>query len=146
MLRRWNQTIFGIATGMTLVGCSFLTVQGSRYVSDPALRPAPRAEKRRAITPTPVVSAGPLWVSPVIVEPLGATRARITWRSPVEGESMVLYGTTSRLVPFRSRTEEVWGSRIELSGLKPGTRYFFLVETRAALGLARSAVCSFRTH
>jgi hypothetical protein len=62
------------------------------------------------------------------------------------GRTFVTYGHSPKLVPhMATRTPATFGNRLELEKLEPGKRYYVQVETETAVGVARSAICSFRT-
>ncbi|MFN3429452.1 MAG: fibronectin type III domain-containing protein [Candidatus Sericytochromatia bacterium] len=136
-MKRLNKTLSSALIGLFLVGCSLLSVQRS---------PADQAfERPRAATPVPDALRPGL--TPVVVEQIGRSGATIAWRSSWEGRSHVIYGSSPRLVPTEATHSPVTAQRrVALTKLKPNTRYYFQVETQTALGVARSAVLSFRTR
>lgn len=134
MTRRWNRLAGAFVAALTLVGCSWLTVRGPQ--ADWETWAKSPAEPERVLRPGP---------GPVVVERVAATSARIAWRSPWKGESVVRYAPTPEL-GIAPATAPTAATAVALSGLKPATRYFFRVETRAAQGVARSSILSFRTR
>ena len=136
-MKRWNKTLSSALIGLFLVGCSLLTVQRS---------PAEQAWSGSGQARAAVKALRP-GVSPVSVERIGASKATIAWRSPWEGRSHIVYGHSPRLQPETvTKTRATANRQLELTQLKPGTRYYFQVETQTSLGIARSAVLSFRTR
>jgi hypothetical protein len=135
MIPRWNKTLAAAALGLLLVGCSFFTVQHP-YRSDarmPRMHAAPSGLKPG--------------VSSVTVGHLRADAATLSWNSPWQGTSSVLYGRTPLLLPDAAeRSAPTLDREATLANLQPGTRYYFQVETETALGVARSPVCSFLTR
>lgn len=126
----WKPLVAALVVVLMLVGCSWLT----------ARRPA--ADERA--DGTLVLRPG---VMHLVVEAPNAGGASIAWDSAWNGRSTVFYGEHPRVMPHASaRSAPTWGRQVGLSGLKPDTRYFFQVETVTPLGVARSAVCSFRTR
>jgi hypothetical protein len=133
-MKRWDKSITGALIGMFLVGCSLLSVQRSPAEQD---LPAGHA-MAQALRPG---------LTPVMVQNVSASGATIAWKSTWAGRSQVVYGQTPRLMPGDADKSAATTERqVKLSMLKPGTRYYFQVETQTALGVARSAVLSFRTH
>ncbi len=134
MTKRWNRLAGAFVAALTLVGCSWLSVQG------------PQAEwegwAKGPADPERVLRPGP---GPVVVEKVQATSVRIAWRSPWKGESVVRYAPTPEL-GLAPETVPTEATMVALAGLKPATRYFFRVETRTAQGVARSSTLSFRTR
>jgi hypothetical protein len=95
-----------------------------------------------------VVEPAPLkpGLAHVTIGRVAARQATIWWRSPWQGQSTVVYGRDAHLVPMVVEHSAPTGERaVELSELEPGTRYYFRVETATPLGVARSAIVSFRT-
>jgi Purple acid Phosphatase, N-terminal domain len=135
-MKRWDKTLSSALIGLFLVGCSLLSVQ--RSPADQAWSvPKPRAT-HESLRPG---------LTPVVVERIGRSGATIAWRSAWEGRSHVVYSDTPRLMPsVATQTAHTTERRVQLSKLKPNTRYYFQVETKTALGTARSAVLSFRTR
>jgi hypothetical protein len=130
-MKRWDKSISGALMGMFLVGCSLLSVQRSPAEQD--FPPGP-----------PILRPG---LTPVVVQNVSASGATIAWKSSWQGRSKVVFGETPVLMPTEAgKTAETTERRVKLSRLKPGTRYYFQVETQTALGTARSAVLSFRTR
>lgn len=69
-----------------------------------------------------------------VVEP-GNTTASIQWTTDVEAGTRVQYGTRQDLLDQRAAGDVGYAHRITLSGLQPGTRYFFTIgSARALLG------------
>ena len=135
MKKRWNKTATGAVIGLFLVGCSLLSARHS-----------PGDQASFTTRPPAGGSLSP-GLSPVTVGPIGETEATVSWASPWEGPSRVLYGASPRLMPHQSaRSPLTTAQRLSLRKLKPGTRYYFQVETETPLGVARSAVLSFRTR
>lgn len=134
MNKRWNRFAGAFVAALTLVGCSWLSVQG------------PHAEwegwAKSPADPERVLRPGP---GPVVVEKVRATSARIAWRSPWKGETVVRYAPKADLLAA-PETRPTEANVMALEGLKPATRYYFQVETRTALGVARSSTLSFRTR
>lgn len=138
MVPRLKRTLVGLMTGMLLVGCSLVSVSAQQRL-DPEVR-LPRAK------PTAPLSLKP-GVSPVMIEGVKKDRAVISWKSRWEGKTVVWYGSSPKLMPHvAERTAITYGTQLELAKLKPGTRYYVQVETETTLGVARSAICSFRTR
>ena len=135
MTKRWNRLAGASVAALTLVGCSWLTVQGPRPAWD-------GWAKARDVAPERMLRPGP---GPVVVERVAATSARITWRSPWKGESVVRYAPNPEL-GLAPSTAATRASSVALAGLAPATRYFFSVETRTPQGVARSSLLSFRTR
>ncbi|MNS17473.1 hypothetical protein D3C72_491490 [compost metagenome] len=137
-MKRLNKTLSSAMIGLFLVGCSLLSVQRS---------PAESAfERPRAAEPATPDALRP-GLTPVVVEQIGRSGATIAWRSSWEGRSHVVYGASPRLVPTEATLSASTAQRrVALTQLKPNTRYYFQVETQTALGVARSAVLSFRTR
>ena len=135
MTRRWNRLAGAFVAALTLVGCSWLSVKGPASEWD-------GWSKSDDVPAERVLRPGP---GPVVVEKVAKTSARILWKSPWKGESVVRYGRSTELAlaPATTPTE---ASAVALGGLKPGTRYFFRVETRTPQGVARSSTLSFRTR
>lgn len=135
MVTRWNRTLLGLVAGMLLVGCSLVSAQQ---------RPNPGVHLPRANPSAPLVLRP--GVSPVMIEAVRKDRATISWKSRWSGRTRVIYGSSPRLMPHSSsRSPVTFGNRLELGKLKPGKRYYVQVETETAAGVARSAICSFRT-
>lgn len=134
MTRRWNRLAGAFVAALTLVGCSWLSVKGPRPDWEGWAK-AP-ADRERVVRPGP---------GPVVVEVVGATGARISWKSPWKGESVVRYAPSPELGRAPA-TPPTAGAAVALAGLAPATRYFFRVETRTPQGVARSSTLSFRTR
>lgn len=134
-MKRWDKSISGALIGMFLVGCSLLSVQRS---------PADQDLPRNSHVQSDALRPG---LTPVVVQHVSASGATIAWKSTWTGRSHVVYGQTPRLVPESAdKTAQTTERQVKLSSLRPGTRYFFQVETQTPLGVARSAVLSFRTR
>lgn len=135
---RWNHLAAAGVVGLCLVGCSWFGSQGAFMDSfSEDFTPVPRSQPPGELRPG---------VRGVMVERVHARGASIAWESRWKGESVVTYGQSPRLLPQAALTTPATnGRQALLSGLSPGTRYFFQVETRTMLGVARSPVCSFRT-
>lgn len=134
MTRRWNRLAGAFVAALTLVGCSWLSVKGPQPGWEGWAK-AP-ADQERVVRPGP---------GPVVVEAVGATSAKIGWKSPWKGESVVRYAPSTEL-GLAPATAPTAADEVALAGLKPATRYFFRVETRTPQGVARSSTLSFRTR
>ena len=135
MVTRWNRTVLSLAAGMLLVGCSLVSAQQ---------RPDPEVRLPRATPSAPLVLRP--GVSPVMIEAVRKDRATISWKSRWVGRTRVIYGDSPKLMAHTaSRSPVTFGNRLDLGQLEPGTRYYVQVETETAAGVARSAICSFRT-
>lgn len=134
MATRWKKTAGMIATGLLVVGCSMFSQQAK---PGPGVPEAPAAEPQ----PDRVLRPGP---GPVTVEAIAPTTARVAWKSPWSGDSVVRFAPNAELDKASSAT--TFGQAVTLKGLAPKTRYFFRVETRTKLGLARSSTLSFKTR
>jgi hypothetical protein len=90
------------------------------------------------------------------IESLTDTKAQIAWSTDVEASALVRYGTNSNKLAQTVR--EKWGGyktqrsavhRVSLQHLKPGTTYYYQVESREgwhkAKNIAKSDVRSFTT-
>lgn len=140
-MKRWDKPLSSALIGLFLVGCSLLSVQ--RSPADQAFD-APRPEAPQAAQAPQVLKPG---LSPVVVEAINRSGATIVWKSPWEGQSQVRFAESPRLESESVRQTPVTvNRRVQLSQLRPNTRYYFQVETRTAVGTARSAVLSFRTR
>lgn len=132
MVRFVQVVVGGLSVGLLLVGCSHLLSQ-HRPV------PGPAVEAREQ----PPLEPG---VERVTVGRVATDAATIWWKSPWQGQSTVVYGRDSHLVPVVvERSAPTADQFAALDHLEPGTRYYFQVETATPLGVARSAVVSFRT-
>lgn len=136
-IKRWNKTISSAVIGLFLVGCSLLTVQRS---------PAESAWSGQGQVQRPATSLRP-GLTPVSVQGISRSGATIAWRSSWKGRSHIVYGHSPRLLPATAdKTASTAERQLQITKLKPGTRYYFQVETETPLGIARSAVLSFRTR
>lgn len=133
MMMRWDKPFLGLTIGLFLATCTAMIVQRPpAHAGAIVLRPIPG-----------VIKPG---LSPVTVDEVKATSARISWRSRWQGKSVILFGTSPRSLPSAARSNPTFGPFTELRDLAPGTRYFFQVETHTPLGVALSPVCSFVTR
>ncbi|MFP5501947.1 MAG: fibronectin type III domain-containing protein [Candidatus Sericytochromatia bacterium] len=133
MVKRWDKPFLGLSIGLFVATCAVMIVQRPpAHAGAIVLRPIPG-----------VIKPG---LSPVTVDEVKATSARIRWRSTWQGKSVILFGTSPRSLPAASRTAPIFGPHTELTALEPNTRYFFQVETHTPLGVALSPVCSFVTR
>lgn len=140
MVKRWDVVAALLAAGLTLVGCSMLSGPPGEQAGNPLLE----------LPPSPWGLLAPMalkpGLTPVTVDGIREDRARIRWRSAWDGKTVVWYGTSPKLMPHDAdRTPATFGAHTELGGLAPATRYFFQVEVQTTVGVARSAVLSFRT-
>ena len=84
-----------------------------------------------------------------VVEIVTDTTAQIAWSTNIKGSTRVTYGTD--MGNLGQLAEAPWGvggltHRVQLKNLKPGTTYFFQVETGQAAGSeVESHIFSFRT-
>lgn len=138
----WEKPVMALALGVGLVGSSsFADLSGNRAAAGSRVTATPPAS-RLPLGASAAAARGSL----IVIERLEPTRARIQWRSPWRGQSVVRYAATPRLLPDATQASRPTANRVvELQGLQPQTRYFFRVETATPHGLASSAVCSFRT-
>lgn len=127
---RWKRLAGAGAACLFLAGCSWFS------------QARPPADDPIAVQPDQILRPGP---GPLVVGGIGATVATVAWGSVWAGESVVVYSATPDLLSALA-TAPTKSRAAQLSGLKPGTRYFMRVETRTPQGLARSAVCSFKTR
>lgn len=133
MVNRWDKPFLGLTIGMFLATCAVMIVQRPpAHAGAIVLRPIPG-----------VIKPG---LSPVTVDAVKATSARISWRSSWQGKSVILFGKSPRELPAAARTAPTFGPFTDLRDLEPNTRYFFQVETHTPLGVALSPVCSFVTR
>lgn len=95
-----------------------------------------RAEVR---TLPPVLVEGPIVVG------VKDTEAQIFWRTDEASVGRIRYGTDSTLAQVSDSTELVAEHRVQLKGLRAGTRYFYRVESRGSVGTGTSPVRDFRT-
>jgi hypothetical protein len=132
MQTTWKTSTVALLVGLTLVGCSIL--KGAH-------RPEP-GNALDANEPAPLKPG----LTNVTIGRVDAKGATIWWRSPWQGQSTVAYGRDPHLMPVVVDHSTPTSERtIALDNLEPGTRYYFRVETATPLGVARSAVLSFRT-
>ncbi len=85
------------------------------------------------ITPQPALAAGPA-VSYVSVPNITSTSATITWTTNTTSDSRVNYGTTTALGQTKHDATEGTTHNIILTGLDPGTKYYFEVESTDGSG------------
>ena len=84
-----------------------------------------------------------------VVEEADGNHAQIAWSTNIKGSTRVTYGTD--MGNLSQLAEAPWGvggltHRVQLKNLKPGTTYFFQVETGQAAGSeVESRIFSFRT-
>jgi phosphodiesterase/alkaline phosphatase D-like protein len=84
-----------------------------------------------------------------VIEEADGNHAQIAWSTNIKGSSRVTYGTDAG--NLSQLAESPWGAgglthRVQLKNLKPGTTYFFQVETGQAEGSeVESHVFSFHT-
>jgi phosphodiesterase/alkaline phosphatase D-like protein len=84
-----------------------------------------------------------------VIEEADSNHAQIAWSTNIKGSSRVTYGTDQG--NLSQLAESPWGvtgltHRVQLKNLKPGTTYFFQVETGQAEGSeVESHVFNFRT-
>lgn len=136
-MKRVNKTISSALIGLFLVGCSLLSVQRS---------PAEQAWSGHGEVHQAAKTLRP-GLTPVSVERVSASTATVAWRSSWQGRSHIVYGHSPKLLPETAdKTRSTANRELQLTRLKPGTRYYFQVETETPLGIARSAVLSFRTR
>jgi hypothetical protein len=138
MTRGWKKIAAALSAGLLLVGCSRMMAQ-HRPDAGVGMAAAGAAE----ITEPPPLEPG---VALVTVGRVAANGATIWWKSPWQGQSTVIYGRDSHLLPVVvERTVPTPEHTAAISDLSPGTRYYLQIETATPLGVARSAVISFRT-
>lgn len=132
MSKGWKMVTAAAGAGLLLVGCSLLSAQH---------RPEP-GNAVETHDPAPLEPG----VAHVTVGRVSAAEATIWWKSPYQGQTTIVYGRDPHLVPVVvERTAPTSQHTTELTDLEPGTRYYFQVETATPLGVARSAIISFRT-
>jgi len=85
------------------------------------------------ITHQPALAAGPA-VSYVSVPNITSTSATITWTTNTSSDSRVNYGTTTALGQTKHDATEGTTHNIILTGLDPGTKYYFEVESTDGSG------------
>ena len=84
-----------------------------------------------------------------VIEEVDSNHAQIAWSTNIKGSTRVTYGTD--MGNLSQLAEAPWGvggltHRVQLKNLKPGTTYFFQVETGQAAGSeVESHIFSFRT-
>jgi phosphodiesterase/alkaline phosphatase D-like protein len=84
-----------------------------------------------------------------VIEEADGNHAQIAWSTNIKGSTRVTYGTD--MGNLSQLAEAPWGvggltHRVQLKNLKPGTTYFFQVETGQAAGSeVESHIFSFRT-
>lgn len=133
MTRRWKLLAATLSAGLLLVGCSHMMARHHASAPGPAIAlgdPAP-------------LEPG---VARVTVGRVGPDRATIWWKSPWKGQSTIVYGKDAHLMPVVvERSAPTAEHSTSLAELAPDTRYYLQIETATPLGVARSAVISFRT-
>lgn len=92
----------------------------------------------------PAAAAGTITAGPVVL-PFDVS-ATVTWTTSVPGSSIVRFGTASgQLTQTKTGPGGVTQHKVVLTGLKPATAHFFVVETKTGTGAITSAEKKFVT-
>jgi hypothetical protein len=115
----------GLTHGGVAVPVSTATVKGIEYAFFPALSGAYSAAYG---TPGPsVVAAAPQAA-------VAADSAEVNWSTSVAGSTEIEYGTSPTSMNRKSAAGKSRKHRVKVTGLAPGTRYYYRVASRDAAG------------
>jgi hypothetical protein len=100
-----------------------------------------------ATVTTAVANATPPYVGYVVAWGINDTGATITWSTDVPANAQLAYGTTTALGQLSPLQTALTGSHgVILTGLNPGTTYYFVAQSASANGATGySAVMTFNT-
>ena len=115
----------GLTRGGVAVPVSTSTVKGIEYAFFPALSGSYSATYG---TPGPSVLAAAPQAA------VTADSAEVNWRTSVAGSSEIEYGTSPTALDRKFTADKSRDHRVKVTGLAPGTRYYYRVVTRDAAG------------